>query len=65
MYRFMYCYLMFFVCFSMVDILLHAFVAALTYISGGEIYYPEMKYYIGYAIISFWVAVYYLWSKNR
>lgn len=62
---FLFSYLMFFLCLSLCNTIFYFIGIILNYLSGIDITPPEVKYYLGSAVISFFIAIYYVWSKNR
>ena len=64
-FSFFLCYFMFFLCFSSCATIFYLIGCVLNYLSDNKISPPEVKYYIGSAIMSFFIAIYYLWEVDK
>lgn len=62
---FLFSYFMFFLCLSLCNTIFYLIGVILNYLSDTEISPPEIKYYFGSAIMSFFITIYYLWNRDR
>ncbi len=64
--KFAFCTIIFFLCFGFVHTILSIGTELVGYfINSNPIDFPESKYYIGYAIMSPLISIYYLWEVDK